>query len=512
MIRLSSRLKFSRYLKQGYFSSTLFVRSINDFGKRLFDILAAFFGIIILSPGLFYFTYRIRHDSPGPAFYWGSRAGQKGKTFKMLKFRTMYECKQSYLGPRVTCKEDDRITLLGHWLRDTKINELPQLWNVLIGDMSLVGPRPEDPEIVSTWTEDARREILSVRPGVTSPASILYHDEENLLTVSNLMGDYLKGVLPDKMRLDRLYVRNRSFFTDLDVIFWTIAILLPRVAQRHIKEGYLFAGPLTRLTGRHLSWFIMDLFVTFGSGATAVLLWRFQEPLNWGMGNLIFISTLMAFMFSGINVLVGLNRIVWTEAITEDAGGLMLSAAFATVVTLSLNYFQSVYYWFPYPALPITMIFTIGLMASIGFVVVRYRWRLLTGLAAKWLTWRHQKGVVERVLIVGSGEGNLLANWLLRYGEASRVLSIVGIVDDERPALQGMRIKGNQLLGGVADIPRIIKDYDVGVVLFAIPNAAVEVQNKIYGFCQRDGVRMVFLADLLAALQKQLARPGVQTA
>ena len=105
-----------------------------------------------------------------------------------------------------------------------------------------------------------------------------------------------------------------------------------------------------------------------------------------------------------------------------------------------------------------------------------------------------------------------MANWLLRYGEASRVLSIVGIVDDERPALQGMRIKGNQLLGGVADIPRIIKDYDVGVVLFAIPNAAVEVQNKIYGFCQRDGVRMVFLADLLAALQKQLARPGVQTA
>lgn len=510
MIRQSSSLKYLRSLNPDRFSSALFLKSINDFGKRIFDVLAAFFGIILLSPGLFYITYRIKRDSSGPAFYWGPRAGVGGTVFRMLKFRTMYECEQSYRGPRVTCKEDDRITPLGHWLRDTKINELPQLWNVLIGEMSLVGPRPEDPEIVQTWPEDAQREILSVRPGITSPASILYHDEETLLTASNLMGDYLKSILPDKMRLDRLYVRNRSFFADLDVIFWTIAILLPRVARVRIREGYLFAGPLTRLTGRHISWFLVDLFVAFGAGATALMLWRIQEPLNWGMANLISLSTFMALMFSGINVLVGLNRIVWTEAITEDAGGLMLSAAFATIVTLSLNYFQSVYYWLPYPALPITMIFTIGLMASIGFVVVRYRWRLITGLASKWLNWRHQKGVVERVLIVGSGEGNQLANWLLRYGETSRVLSIVGIVDDDKPALQGMRIKGNQLLGGLTDIPKIVEDYDVGVILFAIPNALVEVQEKISEFCQQADVRMVFLADLLAALQKQLARPGGQ--
>ncbi len=96
-----------------------------------------------------------------------------GKGFGILKFRTMYERAESYAGPRVTGKQDRRITPLGQWLRNTKLNELPQLWNVLIGEMSLVGPRPEDPEIVKTWPADARKEILSVRPGITSPASIL---------------------------------------------------------------------------------------------------------------------------------------------------------------------------------------------------------------------------------------------------------------------------------------------------------------------------------------------------
>jgi FlaA1/EpsC-like NDP-sugar epimerase len=154
------------------------------------------------------------------------------------------------------------------------------------------------------------------------------------------------------------------------------------------------------------------------------------------------------------------------------------------------------------------MIFTIGLMASIGFVVIRYRWRLLMGFASKWSNWRYQKGVVERVLIVGSGEGYRLANWLLSYGGVSHILSIVGVVDDDQPALQGMQIKGNRFLGGLNDIAGLIKKYDVGVVLFAIPNAATELQEKVSASCSRSNVRMVFLSDLLAALQNQLTRPN----
>ena len=508
MIRQLSNVKYSRTLNARRFSSLTFALAANLLVKRIFDVVFSFLGLIILSPFFLYVAHLVRRDSHGPAFYWGLRAGLAGKPFKMLKFRTMYECGESYSGPRVTCKQDDRITPIGHWLRDSKINELPQLWNVLIGEMSFVGPRPEDPDIVKTWPEDTRREILSVKPGITSPTSILYRDEESLLSTSNVMGDYMRNILPDKLRLDRLYVRNHSFFADLDVIFWTIAILLPRAIKFPIREGYLFAGPFSRLVERHLAWFLLDLLVVLGAGATAIMLWRLQEPLNWGMVPLISLSILIAALFSGMNVLAGLNRIVWEDAITEDAAGLILSAGTATILTVTLDYLQSIKHWLPFPPLPLTMIFTIGLMASIGFVAVRYRWRLLTGFASRWLSWRNEKGVVERVLIVGSGEGSNVANWLLNQGEGSRILSIVGIVDDEQPAMQGMRVKGNRLLGGISDLPRLIERYDVGVVMFAIPNAALEVHDRVRSLCERSNARMVHVADLLNTLQRQLTLPA----
>ena len=149
---------------------------LNSFGnkmsrgtKRVFDFSAALCGLILLSPLFVLIAILIKRDSHGPVFYWGNRIGRNRRVFKMLKFRTMYETTESYKGLRITCKEDDRITPLGKWLRDTKLNELPQLWNVLIGDMSMVGPRPEDPAISKTWPTEIARELLSVRPGVTSP-------------------------------------------------------------------------------------------------------------------------------------------------------------------------------------------------------------------------------------------------------------------------------------------------------------------------------------------------------
>lgn len=474
--------------------------------KRSFDIIVAIFGLIIISPVFLWVVIKIKRDSPGPAFYQGQRMGHKGRPFNILKFRTMYECQDSYRGPRVTCKEDDRITPYGRWLRDSKVNEIPQLWNVLIGEMSLVGPRPEDVVIANTWPDDMKTEILSIRPGITSPASILYRDEEQILSSSTLMEDYYRKILPDKMRLDRLYVRNHSLLSDIDIILWTAAVFLPRAFQKRVSEGYLFAGPLTRLVKRHLSWFLLDLMVAFGAAASGILLWRIQGPLNWDVVNLVGFSILMAFLFSGINTISGLNRIRWSEAYVEDAGGLLLSAAATTVITSGLNYLQSIFQWIPLPPLPLPMVFTIGLMASIGFVAIRYRWRLLTGFTSRWLGWRKKNAIIERVLIVGSGEGIKLANWLLRQGEGCNLLSIVGIVDDEQPAIHGMKVKGNKVLGGLADIPRILSNQGVGVVIFAIPAATDEIQEQVARYCSEQDVRIVYLSDLLSILQKQLTR------
>ena len=162
MIRQLSGLKYSRSLKTGRFSGLFLSLTFTRLIKRLFDIVFSFLGLVILSPFFIYVARLVRRDSNGPAFYWGLRAGLGGKPFRMLKFRTMYECEESYDGPRVTCKHDNRITPIGHWLRDSKINELPQLWNVLIGDMSFVGPRPEDPEIVKTWPDEVRKALQAM--------------------------------------------------------------------------------------------------------------------------------------------------------------------------------------------------------------------------------------------------------------------------------------------------------------------------------------------------------------
>jgi lipopolysaccharide/colanic/teichoic acid biosynthesis glycosyltransferase len=508
MIRVTPYLKFPKIIELGRLFGNSMIQRLENMSKRAFDLVSALVGLIFLSPVFLVISLCIRRDSPGPVFYHGPRAGKSGRAFQILKFRTMYECIESYAGPRVTCNEDPRITPFGHWLRDSKINELPQLWNVLVGEMSLVGPRPEDVDIAETWPASVRREILSVRPGITSPASILYRDEENLLSSNNLMGDYFMSILPDKIRLDQLYVRNRSLLVDLDTIFWTIFILIPRIVKARIPEGYLFAGPFSRLIGRDLSWFVTDLFVSLFAGASAALLWRIQEPLNWGLRPMLGLAILIAFLFSGINVINGLNRVVWAEAYAEDGALLGLSAAFVTFVICLLNYLQDRYLWLPYPSLPITMIFTIGLMSSIGFVVTRYRSRLLTGLVSRWMPHPHRaSGAIERVLIIGSGEAYQLANWLLKQGDGSRILSIVGVVDDEEPAMLGMRLKGNLMLGGTNDLPALIKKYDVGVVLFAVSKATPEFQQKIEDLCKTSGSRLVMLTDLLDILHKQLTQP-----
>ena len=229
----------------GNFSSRTQTRS-GDYLKRLIDGLVSGLLLLFLSPLFLYLAWRIKRDSPGPVFYRGLRTGKAGKEFNILKLRTMYEIPESYQGTQITAQDDPRITRVGRRLRDTKLNELPQLWNVFKGEMSLVGPRPEVPLIVEDWPEDARNEILSVRPGITSPASVLYYDEENRLSFGQVMQIYLDDVLPSKLRLDQLYIRYRSFLGDLDILFYTLLVLLPRFNKSSPPEENLLVGAYQR--------------------------------------------------------------------------------------------------------------------------------------------------------------------------------------------------------------------------------------------------------------------------
>ena len=423
----------------------------------------------------------------------------------MIKFRTMYERPESYNGPRVTAKGDARITPLGKWLRDTKLNELPQLWNVLKGDMSLVGPRPEDPEIEKTWPLEIRDEILSVRPGITSPASVLYRDEESLLRKDGVMDVYFRDILPDKLRLDRLYVRNYSFLGDLDILLWTFMCLLPRIARQRVPESRLFAGPLYRFAQRHVSWFALDLLICIAAVTLSGVIVRLSAPLDWGLLPLLAFAVILALLFSAVNVFLGLDRIIWSRAGAEDGLVLIFSNGVSFMILALLNILLDYHTWFSIPPLPTELIVLVGMFIFTGSLLARYRMRLLTSIASRWLTWRKQRGGFgERVLILGAGEGGQIVNWLLHRGALRRAFKVVGMVDDDLTK-QGMRIDGCRVLGRSGDLSELVRKHDVGVILFTISNLPEDVRRGLLKLCQIPGVRLVLMSDILGTIQTQLA-------
>lgn len=192
--------------------------------KRTFDVLASAGGLVLVSPLLGLIALAIRLTSPGPVFYASSRVGLGGKTFNMLKFRTMVPNADA-VGPLVTAGDDPRITSIGRYLRRTKLDELPTLWNVLKGDMSIVGPRPENPQSASLYTE-AQRRIWTVRPGITSLATLKYRHEERLLAGAVDLDDAYFHLMQDKLALELEYVQRQSFWLDLRIIMHTLAAVL----------------------------------------------------------------------------------------------------------------------------------------------------------------------------------------------------------------------------------------------------------------------------------------------
>ena len=192
--------------------------------KRAFDLAASGIGLLLLSPLLLALAAWIRLDSPGPVFFRQERIGLRGRPFRIYKFRSM---RVDHSGPQITVGADDRITRSGHIIRAYKLDELPQLLNVFLGDMSLVGPRPEVPRYVALYPADVRAEVLSVRPGITDLASVQYRSESTLLAQSaDTERTYIDTILPAKLALCRQYVRERSLGLDLKIIGMTLGILL----------------------------------------------------------------------------------------------------------------------------------------------------------------------------------------------------------------------------------------------------------------------------------------------
>ncbi len=194
--------------------------------KRLFDISLAVLGLIIFLPLFLTIAIWIKLDSPGPVFFRQERVGRGGKHFQIFKFRTMISEAESK-GLRLTTSNDSRITSSGRFLRKTKLDELPQMFNIIKSEMSFVGPRPEVPEYVKFYSDLQKEVILSVRPGITDEASIKFRNENELLALATEpQKEYIEVILPQKLSLYMKYVEKRSFWVDLKIIFSTVSKLI----------------------------------------------------------------------------------------------------------------------------------------------------------------------------------------------------------------------------------------------------------------------------------------------
>lgn len=188
---------------------------------RLIDIVLSIFGLIMLSPILLLTAIGISLESRGGVFFRQTRVGKDFKEFKLLKFRSMF-VNSELRGQLTVGSRDARITKMGYFIRKYKVDELPQLINVLLGDMSLVGPRPEVPKYVSKYTKEQKR-LLSVRPGITDYASLYYFEEADLLAASDdPERTYIEKVMPEKLSFSLRYLNQKSVYSDLKIIIFTV--------------------------------------------------------------------------------------------------------------------------------------------------------------------------------------------------------------------------------------------------------------------------------------------------
>ena len=182
--------------------------------KRVLDVLVGALALLLLAPFLALLALLIRLDSPGPVFYRSPRVGHRGRDLRMLKFRKMHD---GATGIALTLENDDRFTRIGRWLAGSKLDELPQLWHLVTGEMSLVGPRPETAGFVA-HQRSGYEQILTVRPGILGWSQLAFAEEGRILDASDPLGHYLSEILPQKVALDVMYARRRTLLIDLKIV------------------------------------------------------------------------------------------------------------------------------------------------------------------------------------------------------------------------------------------------------------------------------------------------------
>ncbi|RMF06027.1 MAG: NAD-dependent epimerase/dehydratase family protein [Chloroflexi bacterium] len=433
------------------------------------DVAGSGAGLLLLWPLLVLVAVLIKMTSQGPVFYRAVRIGQGARPFVLYKFRTM-AANAHRTGPAITANGDPRITRVGRVLRRTKLDELPQLFNVLRGEMSLVGPRPEDPRYIPLYNAE-QRQVLAVRPGMTSAASMHYRDEEIILAGDDWEKVYREQILPHKLALDLAYLQERSALSDLLLIGRTVGALCR--AQHGLNL-------LLKLRNRHL--LLLDALIFLLTPALAVAL-RLEGVAWWPQlaPALLFYTGVSLLIKIGIFYLLGLYRRYWQYAGVNDLLELVIGVGAATFIIMGLfmGAFDVLvgYGLAMYRSVPLID----GLLTGLATAGTRFGLRSLNYLKSQ-----HQvRYGGRRTLIVGAGDAGTLVMRELRANPALN-MEPVAFVDDD-PLKVGATIHGLPVAGVCNDAPALIKRLRIRQVMVAIPSAPLGRQLELTERCRRTG-------------------------
>ncbi len=446
--------------------------------KRIFDFTGASVGIIMVSPLWLLLAGLIKLDSHGPVFFRQERAAVGGGTFRIFKFRTMVAGAYRS-GARLTVRRDPRITNVGQILRWTKLDELPQLLNVFLGDMSFVGPRPEDPYFTNFYTAE-QREVLAAKPGVIGPSQVEGRDEIEKYPddCENIEEFYLHHILPPKLERDLHYVRHATFLTDLRVLAsGLLSILCSQFKAR------FFARTRYRLAA--LVGDIVLMVVSYLGANLIKFDWRLG-PDEWSyIGKaLIWVVAVRPLVF----VYYGLYQRTTRWMGRRDMAAIVKAVSVSSALLVAGTYFSLQHH-----SRAVFVIDWILLLCLIGGS--RYMLGSILSGAAR----REEKGPFVKVLVAGSGHGGeaILRSLLEDPGS---LFMPVGIIDHE-PHRWGALIHGVRVMGGATDIAMAASTHGVEMVLVSLADLDPVMVREIVEACRRLGLecRLVpALSDLLA--------------
>ena len=437
--------------------------------KRFIDVLVSLLGILLALLFFPFIALLLKLDSKGPIFYLCERVGKDGKTFKMYKLRTMYHMPVA-IGASVSPAGDPRVTPLGRLLRRTKLNEVPQLLNVLKGDMTLVGPRPEAPDLAALYPSYAK-EIFTVKPGLVGPNQILGRNEDEWYPPGvDPQQYYIESILPKKLPIDLEYVRHTSTFNDLRyIILGAKATLCKALSWKLVLQNRSQLGLVGIDLVLSLSSMILAHLLRFEGWPTGVDASNFLQLLPAAV-----LVRVPCFVYFGLYSTL-IRYLSYADMLNVCKGvsvGSLLLVGWATLSPLS--YFSRAVFLIDWLSL-------IFLMSAARFAL-RLVW--------EWQAKAGQPQYQRRVLIYGAGyTGSLAYRFLM--GDTERVHEVVGFLDDD-PAKRYRTLHGKKVLGNRFNIESVVKLYQIHEILLAMPYATPHDLYKITRACHSAGVRYRF--------------------